>query len=184
MKIDRREQRMKAELHGGARAALAVVVAWFALGLIAADPAAGQSPAVTGGTNTMTGAGLRLSVDTQWPNGNGYRPVRIEVVPLVPPVADRTLTVELTLQGNWNQTGLIVVGRDIEIPAGSGPIVATLAVPEHFVPGSYDFKVWDDGKFRKTLSFKSGMMTGWYSGWEEGLPNILVVGDVTPDSGA
>jgi hypothetical protein len=154
--------------------------AWLAVCASGLSPTTAQM--VSGGKNSATGSGLRITVDTMWVDGNGYRPVSIEVVPLAPPIADRTLTVELRCVASYGQNGHLVVGRDIEVPAGSGPVVATLAVPEHFNFSACDFKVWDDGVYRKGLSFQLPSNTMWSAGWEEGLPNILVIGAEMPDS--
>ncbi len=53
----------------------------------------GVAQAASGALHRGTGAGLKMDVDTRWPSGAGYRPVRITVTPVAPAIADRTLTV-------------------------------------------------------------------------------------------
>ncbi len=50
--------------------------------------------AMTGQLHKFRGNGLALTADVRWPEGSGYLPVRINVTPLAPVTADRTLRVE------------------------------------------------------------------------------------------
>jgi len=139
--------------------------------------------AASGTLHRGTGAGLKMEVDTRWPGGAGYRPVRITVTPIVPPIADRTLTVEVAARRFWNH------GHDdhrvvqhIEIPAGSGPIATTLSVPQTLGWNRYKVTVVEDGQAIRGLSYGGAgdQYTAWV--WEEKFPRLLIVGDTLPDT--
>ncbi|HEX5442515.1 MAG TPA: hypothetical protein VFW87_01740, partial [Pirellulales bacterium] len=132
--------------------------------------------AQTGANITTKGNGLSLTLSTQWLDGGGYRPLRVEIVPAAAPVADRTVHVEFTGKSWAFRSREILVSQDIEVPAGSTQVEATLSVPQHFTWQQFQLEVWVDGRYSKTLSQKNvGMVGGVWNGWQEGMPNILVV---------
>jgi len=130
-----------------------------------------------------TGAGLKMDVDTRWPSGAGYRPVRITVTPVAPAIADRTLTVEFAAGHFWDygKEDLRVV-QDIEIPAGSGAIQTTMSVPQTLGWNHYTITVIENGKVIPRLSSTGSgdQYTSWV--WEEKFPRVLIVGDKLPDT--
>lgn len=140
--------------------------------------------AQTGANMTSTGNGLSLTLITQWLDGGGYRPLRIEIVPAVVPVADRTVHVEFTGKSWAFRSREILVTEDIEVPAGSTKVEATLSVPQHFPWQQYHLEVWIDGRYSKTLSQRNiGMVGGVWNGWHEGMPNVLVIADASTAAG-
>jgi len=159
----------------------------LAVGLAMASPASvcgGES----GTTHQGTGAGLAVTVDTTWLDGSGYRPVRIMLRPIAPVTADRTLTVEMLIatppETRSDQYGLRVV-RHIEIPAGSGPVEATLEIPQSLCWNSYKIHFVEDGQLIRPLSFTHAPNTGYaWQATEEGFPRILFVGQTSPDTSA
>lgn len=127
-------------------------------------------------SNTSTAKGLALTVDSRWPGGHGYRPVRLEVSALAPSTADRTITVDLKCQSLYNGTGYLVVGQDIELPAGAAQVVETIAVPEQFAVGNVELDVAVNGRSSKGLSISNiGGWSNWGQGWEEMAPSILLL---------
>ena len=158
---------------------LAVVVAALACSV----SLCGVAEAASGALHRGAGAGLKMEVDTRWPSGAGYRPVRITVTPVAPAIADRTLTVELAARHFWNRGGddLRVV-QDIEIPAGSGAIRTTMSVPQTLGWNQYKVTVIENGKVIPRLSYTGSgdQYTSWV--WEEKFPKVLIVGDKLPDT--
>lgn len=139
--------------------------------------------AASGTLHRATGVGLAMDVDTRWPTGAGYRPVRIAVTPIAPAIADRTLTVELAASHFWNYgTDNLRVVQHIEIPAGSGAIQTTMSVPQTLGWNRYKVTVVEDGQVIPRLSYNGvgDQYTSW--AWEEKFPRVLVVGDTLPDT--
>jgi len=151
----------------------------FLTAAVCCENAAGQS----GTVHNLAGRGLRMSVDTRWLDGPGYRPVRIVVTPTVPPIADRTLTVEyLSHQYHWRQIESLV-RQDIDIPAGTtGAIAATLSVPQTPLGGSYSISVWEDGQIQKSLSISRAGLDSPAWQWQDCFPLVLFIGDTLPDT--
>ena len=143
----------------------------------------GVAQAASGALHRGTGAGLKMDVDTRWPSGAGYRPVRITITPVAPAIADRTLTVELAAGHFWDhgKEDLRVV-QDIEIPAGSGAIQTTMSVPQTLGWNHYSITVIENGKVIPRLSSTGSgdQYTSWV--WEEKFPKVLIVGDKLPDT--
>ena len=129
------------------------------------------------------GGGLAMEVDTVWVSGPGYRPVRIRVTPTAPAIADRTLTVEFSVRRYWNYSrDEFQIVQDIEIPAGSGPVQATISVPQTIGWTWYQVTVLEDGDVIKRLGGEQPVDQQVQSAWEEQLPRVLFVGDKFPDT--
>jgi len=149
--------------------------------LLAAAPR--QLSGESGTVHTLSGFGLNVTFDTRWLSGSGYRPVKIDVAPTVPVTADRTLTVEMVASRYWRgsrEDDRVV--RQIEIPAGSGPVQAWLSVPQTEVWDSYQINVLEDGKLLVPLSPGGSGDAAPGVAWSESLPAVLVVADVPLDS--
>ncbi len=154
----------------GAEKVLAVL--WMAIAGAVCHPAPvyGQS----GGASVAVGGGLKMDVDTRWPDGAGYRPVRITLTPTVPPVADRTIVVDFTTSGYGRAPGGIHVTQQIELPAGTGSVTATLAVPYSTEHRIYEYQAGEDGRAVKGLQGKGTFQD---SAGMESCPRLLAVGD-------
>jgi len=141
--------------------------------------------AQTGTVHQVTGNGVTFTADVRWVKGHGYRPVRITVVPLVPPVADRTLKVEFLVCRNWRDQYDLRVVQEIEIPAGSGPVEATMAVPQYVDWSAYRINVSEDGRLRTRLSTNGWVrLSNRADELAECLPAVVVVGGELPDTSA
>lgn len=126
--------------------------------------------------------GLTVQIDTVWGDGFGYRPARITVTPIGLPLADRTLTVEFLVRRQWNQEYDLRVAEEIEIPAGSRGVEATLSVP-HLLPWSMcKINVFEDGELQEKLSTNWNQASNASPEAGENLPVILIVGDQLPDT--
>jgi hypothetical protein len=140
----------------------------------------GTARAQSGTVHNDRGGGLRMTVDTLWPDGLGYRPVRITVTPTAPVVADRTLVFELiTTSTQWRVDEQTTVTQDIELPAGTGPVTTTLAVPHMAWQDDYEYRVGEGGREIPGLSGSSVFQN---RALEEAIPRVLLVADGTFDS--
>lgn len=152
----------------------------LATAMLLAGPASAQR---TGAVHQTAGYGLKMLVDMRWVDSAGYRPVSIEIIPSAPPPGDRTLTVELRCQYPYGERRELVVGQDIEIPAGATRVESTLSVPSYFPWETYEFEVAEDGRLRPNLSFKGG--TGsWGQPLNDVVPSVLIVTDGAADTAA
>jgi len=154
----------------GSLAALAARLAVWVLVARAAVPAAAQPQA-------LPLAGLKMDVDTRWVPGPGYRPVRVTVTPVAPPIADRSLVFEFMGGSRWrHQSGYeLLVAERIEIPAGSGPVQKTISVPGACLGTDYRYRVVEDGNVIKRLSSDWAGPSGPNPRGEEQLPRVLIV---------
>lgn len=129
-----------------------------------------------------TGAGLALTIDMSWPSGPAYRPVPIEVKPLVPSAWDRTLRVEYLSRIPGMGSGYSVRAvEEIEIPAGTNTARATLRVP-YSANQMYRINVLEDGDLVKSLTQDWTSDQDWYSAVQEGLPRFLVADSILPNT--
>ncbi|MHB8899911.1 MAG: hypothetical protein ACYC6Y_14285 [Thermoguttaceae bacterium] len=139
---------------------------------------AGQATPLYG--QSAVGGGLRMDVDTRWPDGPGYRPVRITLTPIPPAVADRTLVVEFTTEGfTRGRRDRLRITRQIELPAGTAPVTAILAVP--YLPGhtNYSFLVAENRRPVRGLTASGSFQA--YAAYEIS-PRMILVTDQNVDS--
>ncbi len=131
--------------------------------------------AQSGGASLAVGGGLRMDVETRWPDGPGYRPVRITLTPTAPPIADRTLVLEFTSNGySRGRQDQIHVTQEIELPAGTGPVTSTLAVPYLAGHRNYAFRVGEGGREVRGLSGSGSFQD---NAAFETSPRMLVISD-------
>ncbi len=98
--------------------------------------------------------GLSVNVDTRWVYGDGYRPVRVEVIPTPAPApADRTLRFVFTQHAfrsrNFDTTR---VEQTIEVPQGSTRVEATVALPQNEVIDVLSVEVYEGRRLLEPLS--------------------------------
>lgn len=131
--------------------------------------------AQTGPVHTRVGGGLRLTVDTKWPDGAGYRPVRVTVTPTAPVTANRTLVFEFTTKSTgWQANEEMVVTQEIELPAGSRTVSATIAVPYLGGHDGYEYEVGEGGFHIMGLEGGGNFQQ---NSTDESIPRVLVVAD-------
>lgn len=154
------------------------------LALTAWNPSYGVMPGETGTGHTVTAAGLTVNVDTTWLQGSGYRPVQVTVTPAAPSSVDRTLTVEILLHQAYSSSPhhKLRVTQEIDIPAGSGAIQATLAVPETFPWGSYSIHVLENGRVLNLQPFSHSFNSVPWQALQDAFSRVLVVGTNLPDT--
>jgi hypothetical protein len=139
---------------------------------------------LSGQVHQASAAGVGVKVDTRWLDGGGYRPVRVTVTPTRPVVADRTLSFRFSFNYmmSRNREDVQVV-EDVELPADSGPVEATISIPQMIQWQSYKIEVVENGRVIKKLTMGgSTSYDVWGSGWEDWYPRVLVVADKLPDT--
>lgn len=142
--------------------------------------AGSESLAQSGTSHFLPGPGLSVRIETTWLDGAGYRPIRVTVTPSAPVVADRTLAFEFTtLEYYGGSPSKIRVAQDIEIPAGSGPVTATILVPYATGHNNYQFEVGEDGRVVPGMK-GNGSFQAFAA--EERFPRVLAVGAQTPNA--
>ena len=80
------------------------LLAWAFLLLVAlatSHESYAAMPGETGALHAGTANGLRVTIDTRWLHGAGYRPVRVHITPVTPTTADRTLSIEVLLDAQF-----------------------------------------------------------------------------------
>ena len=126
-----------------------------------------QACAASGGTMVLPTAplpgqkppkpsGLSISIDTSWVACNGYRPVRIKITPAAPVAADRTLMIRLspmeTSRYYYPRGADLGVTQQFDIPAQSGGVSGTIAVPQYSPWALLKLDVFEDGEPVEELS--------------------------------
>ena len=176
----RRRPVLRTAACGTARTALAALVC------LTGWPAA--AAAMSGSLQVATGGGLAMTVDTRWLDGPAYRPVRIRFTPTAPVTADRRLRVEIQLFRFPMREGYdLRVVREVDVPAGSGPVAVTVSVPQLDQWSDYAVNVREDGVPVAGLSLRRGLSSfSYYSpqGSSAALPAVLFVGDGSVDTSA
>ncbi len=109
-----------------------LIVFWMSM----AGSAAAMSGDVVSLPQLMPGqipkSGLVLQFDSTWYDGPGYRPIRIHISPQpgTTIAADRTLVIVMQPNAYSRDRGSLSVSQQIEIPAGSQGVDATISVPQ------------------------------------------------------
>jgi len=111
--------------------------------------------------------GLRLEVDSRWPNNYGYRPIRIRVLAEKPSTVERRIKLRL-YAGAWDwRSGTISVDQQFDLPLGDSSAETIVSCPQYFVGQRYWWHVWVDGLSDRELSVNesaAGQMVATGSG--------------------
>jgi hypothetical protein len=165
-----------------ARWIISVVVAAVVAAFLAGPAQAGTGPVMTlpvGGVKAKSG--LDMSFDCQGVDGNGYRPIRVEIKPIggKPLTADRQLRIVLTPQSYSNQQSPSVT-QIVELPEGSTAVTATIVIPQSSLWYGMGIETYEDGELLRDLTQPYMGWTGTNSwDWTEARPSILIIdGDV------
>lgn len=122
-------------------------------------------------------SGLRLEISSYWVEGNGYRPVTVEVSSPLPAIADRTLTISLApVDYLYYQRTSQEVRFELVLPQGARRATCTVSVPQRSIWQQWRINVYEDGLVLDDLSG----MTAWprssqYWSWSEAYPCVLVI---------
>ncbi len=120
--------------------------------------------------------GLVLSVDCNWAEGRGYRPMRVDVTCTPPASADRTLNIEFVVGGFPMARKYMTVLADVEIPAGSTTASKVVSLPDYSWIQTFSMDVWEDGVQLEDLSVENRFVSNAALGFgNSGAPSILFV---------
>ncbi|MFT5525536.1 MAG: hypothetical protein ACI9HK_003506 [Pirellulaceae bacterium] len=127
-------------------------------------------------------SGLRLSVDSRWVSGNGYRPIRLTLSTSQgqPAARDRALLVEMSFRYvNYSRSGAIVdelVSTYVTLPAGESQIDYTLRMLQRAKWNALEVSVYEDGILQQDLtSVVTASVRRTVSGWSEGAPRMMII---------
>ena len=119
-------------------------------------------PRLAPGEVDKTG-GLMLTIDMNWIDSCGYRPIRVELKSVSGPVtADRVLTIRFRPKQAYTRFDSVAASQVLEIPTGSSSTTATLSVPQLCPWGMFEMDVVENGEYIKQLSLdRSGGWASW-----------------------
>ncbi|MCA9122865.1 MAG: hypothetical protein KDB11_21915 [Planctomycetales bacterium] len=129
--------------------------------------------------------GLNLEVNTEWVDGNGYRPITISISPLGggPAPADRTL--DVTIKPRSQRWGVVMpsVSTSVKLEQGQTVGKKIIGVPQFESIGYIEIETYEDGRRRDDLSDNVGTSWNALSGWSEAAPTILFIDSDAPTAG-
>lgn len=137
--------------------------------------------ATTGGvtslpTGKLNRTGVRVEVDSRWIDAVGYRPVRVKITALKPPVKyDRQFRVVLRPFGNRDQVSQIV-----ELKEGTAQTIATILVPQDTHWHELTIDIFEDGRILEDLSGERHTYNSNWD-WNEMGPGILIIDADAPE---
>ncbi len=160
-------------------AKLTWLAVWLLVGLCTGVAQAGSGAVVALPLpHVKNRSGLLLEIDTRWIDGNGYRPVRVRILPALagPAPADRTIEVTITPRSRYNQTRGTTVTKKLSISQGSLFAETSVPVPCSESWFSLDLEVREDGRWLTDLSEKRVPLGArHYYEWNETSPGVLIV---------
>ena len=127
-------------------------------------------------------SGLIISLDGRGVEGNGYRPVRVEVTPWPPKplTADRQIRIVIK-PNSYNASSTPQVSQVIDLPEGSTQVEAILSVPQSALWYSMSIETYEGGEKLEDLSHPH---MGWanvnYWDWTEDRPTMLFIDPQVP----
>ncbi|MEX0818295.1 MAG: hypothetical protein WD070_01845 [Pirellulaceae bacterium] len=156
---------------------------WMVAAVCAATVLASPVRGGSGSTVTLPLAGqkvttgLKLQVNTEWLDGNGYRPVTVSISPLGGGAAPADRTLEITLRPRSRQWGVVMPSVSTSITLEQGQTVAekTIAIPQFQIWGSLQVAAYEEGRRRDDLSETVGITWSGNPTWSEAAPTILFI---------
>jgi hypothetical protein len=156
-------------------------------GLMLAVAVGGQALGGSGGVatlplpGTLNTSGVQVVIDSRWIDSTGYRPVRVEIVPLkAPATSDRQFRVVIKPQTYYGPSR-DAISQIVELEQGSMKGIASIAVPQDSPWHAFVIDVYEDGRLHDDLS---GEHLSWprgnYWDWNETAPGILVIDPLAP----
>src|SRR5205085_192461 len=114
-------------------------------------------------------------------DSNGYRPVKVEIIPLkAPAVADGTFRVVIKPQSYYGGSSSDQISQIIELKQGDNKVTASIAVPQDSLWHAVVIDVYKDGRLLDDLS---GDQLSWPRAqhyWNESTPCVLVIDSKAP----
>ena len=156
----------------------AALAAALICGLLATAARAGSGPLFSlPQVGVKNKSGLIISLDGRGVEGNGYRPVRVEVTPWPPKplTADRQIRIVIK-PNSYNAASTPQVSQVIDLPEGSMQVEAILSVPQSALWYSMAIETYEGGEKLEDLSHP---YMGWanvnYWDWTEDRPTMLFI---------
>jgi hypothetical protein len=128
-------------------------------------------------------SGLTVKIDGRGVEGNGYRPLRVEVTPwpVKPLAADRQIRIEINPPRFGFSRPTPIVSQVIELPEGSTSVTATILVPQSSSWNAIAVDIYEGGEWLEDLSV---IQMGWANGgtWDltEARPAMLFIDSDVP----
>lgn len=124
-------------------------------------------------------SGLQLQIHSEWVEGSGYRPVKIELGTALPARASRQF--HITMSPNDWQGALCSVELDLELPQGSTLATTTILVPQQNPWHMMNIEVREEGRKIEDLSQSVAVMRSSSSyDWTEAYPALLLIDSDAP----
>ena len=139
--------------------------------------AASDSAAVLPSSNDRATSGLSLSLRSRWPNGFGYRPIRVTASSLRPNRQERRLQVTVT-PGSWQTQAARHSGTaELVLPAGATTAEVDILVPQECRWDHLRVVTREDGELLEDLSVANSWLNiSDGTNWDDvANPAILVV---------
>ncbi len=155
-------------------ARISLLLAAFAFAIATSTIATSAAWANSGNTYLRIGNGYTVTINTQWVDGYGYRPIKVSITPNATLAADQVITVKFAT-GYSMQDASAVVEQDIYIPAktvngspAAGEAIVRVPVYDGWQQVQTEFR--RDGVELRALSFPLGfdMALGTTSYWSSG----------------
>ena len=129
--------------------------------------------------------GLNLKINTEWVDGNGYRPVTISISPLGGGAAAADRTLDVTLRPTSINWGVVMPSVSTSITLEQGQTIAkkTIAVPQFQQWGTLEVETYEDGRRCDDLSSNLGLNWTGITEWSEAAPTILLLDSDVPRGG-
>lgn len=167
---------------------------WRAWGIVvlfiltSTAPAWGQNRGVVSfpQTGKTVKHGLTMTVETNWVENSGYRPIWVTVNTSngMPTKADRVLTVELSGSDQWYWRNRQTISAVVELPQGATTVTAEVPAPSTALWYQIEVTTYEDGTQLKDLSTSSSgpvaITDGRYSA-SESFPAIVVIDSDAPN---
>jgi hypothetical protein len=168
------------------------------IGILLAELLGSRSTTVQAGTGSVAflparpkkaTSGLRLSIDTRWVDGSGYRPgrVRLSMLNGLPAPADRMVKVLLRPNGIYGYGGYygmrpIEVNGWVKLRQGDRFGETVLSTPQYGQWWTVKVVTREDGKLIDELSDSLGVVRSNNYEWSEATPTMLVIDSDAPDT--
>ncbi len=138
----------------------------------------------TGSTLSLPGArakiksGLRVEIDSRWVDGNGYRPIRVTLIPWPPGPATfaRTIRVELKPSLRYGGVADTDASAFIEIPEGAASVTRVICIPQDGGWANATVRFYEEGVRLKDLDSAINFVFAINNQvWSEAQPSILML---------
>ncbi|QDU89922.1 hypothetical protein Pla175_33190 [Pirellulimonas nuda] len=117
-------------------------------------------------------SGLKLSLDTTWVEGFGYRPVRLTLTNPTPVASPLRIALRFSARSYNNSQQTITVEQEYDFPAGAAKAEFVIDVPQYAVWNFVHWDVWVNGRHDRDLSVRLDSFAG-HAVTNQALWNVL-----------